>query len=610
MEQQKAPKRRYITGFDGLRALAVLGVIGFHLWPDRIVGGWLGVPLFFILSGYLITDLLIQEYEQTGHIKVISFWVRRLKRLMPALFTMLLLTSVVIFWYFKPLLYNLRAIISTNLIYIYNFWAIKHGGSYFDQWNHPSPFTHLWSLSIEGQFYLLWPIIVLILMKLKFSRRKIGGGLMLGAAISAILMAILYSSTNLNRVYYGTDTRMFAVLLGTALAFVWPSNRFKLVIKPTVKRSLDLIGWVGLLIVALAIFTLNGQWAFTYYGGMFLITLIMVVLVAITAHPASAFSKILNQSFLRYLGTRSYSIYLYQLPVFVLYSHWIHRPVQLVDIVIELVWVLVLAEISYRYIEKVFKSSRFWHNIPTNGGPQIYAAGLLFLIVSGTHALMLPQTGQQPPKTKLEHRLTKNQQQLKQANRKAQQAEKQANRPVKVEPALLDQYAINEQQYQKLQNLPISAVGDSLLLNAGPNLQKVMPQMTVDAQIGRQVTDVINIIKTLKEQNNLADQVLITSGTNGTVSKDQIKQVMEIVGKHRTVYWVNDFAERNWVAGNNQNLLQVASRHSNLKIVNWDVTAKQHMEWLGRDQVHPNPTGSVEYTKTILRSILKTGKNQ
>ncbi|MGL5747760.1 MAG: acyltransferase family protein, partial [Weissella cibaria] len=150
MGQNSAGKRRYITGFDGLRAIAVIGVIVFHLWPNRLTGGWLGVPVFFVLSGYLITDLLIQEYDRNGRIDLIGFYRRRIKRLYPALVVMLFATATMIGLFARDLLYNLRAIISSNMLYIYNIWATKHGESYFDSWGGASPFTHLWSLSIEG----------------------------------------------------------------------------------------------------------------------------------------------------------------------------------------------------------------------------------------------------------------------------------------------------------------------------------------------------------------------------------------------------------------------------------------------------------------------------
>ncbi|MFR8085814.1 MAG: acyltransferase family protein, partial [Leuconostoc gelidum] len=166
-------KRRYITGFDGLRAIAVIGVILFHLMPTKIIGGWLGVPLFFVLSGYLITDLLIQEYDNTQFIAPIKFYIRRLKRLYPALVCMLLISTTIILLFDQQLIYNLRHVLITNLGYVYNFWAINNGQSYFQQFGGASPFTHLWSLSIEGQFYFVWPFVVWGVLKLRIKKRYI-----------------------------------------------------------------------------------------------------------------------------------------------------------------------------------------------------------------------------------------------------------------------------------------------------------------------------------------------------------------------------------------------------------------------------------------------------
>ncbi len=153
-------KKRYIKGFDGLRALAVIGVIAFHLMPDKLVGGWLGVPLFFVLSGYLITDLLIQEFDDKQRIAAVTFYIRRLKRLYPALLGMLLLSIVIILLCDQQLIYNLRYTVVTNLLYVYNFWAIGHGESYFQQFGGATPLTHFWKLTIEGNFFLIGPFIV------------------------------------------------------------------------------------------------------------------------------------------------------------------------------------------------------------------------------------------------------------------------------------------------------------------------------------------------------------------------------------------------------------------------------------------------------------------
>lgn len=175
--QQSGSKRlahsRYISGFDGIRTIAVIGVIVYHLLPYSLQGGYLGVPIFFVVSGYLITDLLLQEYEQNGRIDVLNFYGRRMKRLSPALVTMVLTTAAYITLFQRSLFVNLKAIITTNLLYVYNWWEIGHGQSYFDRFNGESPFTHLWSLSIEGQFYLFWPVILILLLSLFRQRKQI-----------------------------------------------------------------------------------------------------------------------------------------------------------------------------------------------------------------------------------------------------------------------------------------------------------------------------------------------------------------------------------------------------------------------------------------------------
>ena len=229
--ERRLKNSRYITGFDGIRTLAVIGVIVYHLLPYRLQGGYLGVPIFFVVSGYLITDLLLQEYEQNRRIDLVGFYERRLKRLYPALVAMVLATAAYITLFQRSLLTGLKDIIWTNFLYIYNWWEIGHGQSYFDRFNGESPFTHLWSLSIEGQFYFIWPLLLIGLLALFKQRKQIFQILLSLAILSGILMAALtIGGASSNRVYYGTDTRLFAVLFGVALAFVWPATKLKPVI--------------------------------------------------------------------------------------------------------------------------------------------------------------------------------------------------------------------------------------------------------------------------------------------------------------------------------------------------------------------------------------------
>jgi len=617
MGQVEHKKRRYITGFDGLRAIAVIGVIVFHLWPNYLIGGWLGVPLFFVLSGYLITDLLIQEFELTQHIDFMRFYRRRIKRLYPALVMMLLATATIIGLFARDLLYNLRAIIGTNLIYVYNLWATKHGDSYFDSWGGASPFTHLWSLSIEGQFYLIWPLVVLGLLMLRVRRFKIAIGLVGLAGISAIIMGILYDPTNINRVYYGTDTRLFAILMGTALAFIWPSNRMKLTLRPHATRNLNIFGGAALALTLFGFFWLNGQWDATYHGLMFVATIIITGLIAITAHPGSFLSRALDNKVLNYLGQRSYSIYLYQLPVFVLFDRLFPHTASWLLNITKIIVVLGLSELSFRYVENIFRrvnnqqlQSRgaglreVWHMKRTK---VIIVIGLLLALGAG-YAVSADAAGHAKPQTTLQKRLTANKDKINAANDKALQPHKSqghdnktASKPVKpvpLDPQVMAKYKLDSTTYAKIKDQNVTAVGDSVMVDVAPDLQEMMPHTVADASVGRQAYSVPGILQSYATNQQLANNVVISIGTNGLIGENVFKKIMQAVG-NRQVYWVNAYADRTWVTTNNNFLVTQVKNYPNLHLVDWANVVKTHGDWLGPDQVHPNEDGSVQYARLI-----------
>ncbi|MGX7042144.1 acyltransferase family protein [Leuconostoc holzapfelii] len=609
-------KRRYITGFDGLRAIAVIGVIAFHLLPTKIVGGWLGVPLFFVLSGYLITDLLIQEFDRHDKIAPWQFYLRRLRRLYPALVGMLMFTVVMILLFDHQLIYNLRYVVLTNLLYVYNFWAIGHGQSYFQQFGGASPFTHLWSLSIEGQFYLVWPFVLWGILKLRPKRHHVAIGLLVVSGISAFLMAVLYQPDAINRIYYGTDTRLFAILLGTALAFIWPSTHLNPAVQPEVKKGLDIVGGVALTLTLVGLISLNGQQHATYYGLMYLMTAIMTILIAVVAHPSSWLSRGLDNPVLDYLGTRSYSIYLYQLPVFVFYEKLVpnFQP-SWWQLIIEVTLVLLISELSYRFVETRFRKpgdmKNRVHRLATSrnrffGLLAVFVVVILFI----GHGLLDPRAGQAQPETALEKKLRQNQSEVAKRNALAKKnaAKTSKNRQNATltpdQKSLVTNYGLQPAQYLAFQGMAFQAFGDSVMLDAAPYLQEVNPHMVVDAAVGRQAYQTPKIIAQAASSEKLPENILIGLGTNGEIKRQDLDQIMAIVGKKRQVYWMNNFVQsRPWQDSNNQMLAAAQKDYHNLHVVDWYTLAKQHTDWFADDGVHQGPLGDRNYVRLLVETV-------
>ena len=367
---------RYITGFDGIRTLAVIGVILYHLLPTQMRGGYLGVPVFFVVSGYLITDLLRQEWDQNGRIAVKDFYVRRMKRLYPGMVVMLLLSAAYITLFQRNLLNNLRGVVVSSLLYVNNWWQINHGLSYFDRFGNESPFTHLWSLAVEWQNYLIWPLLFILLMKLVKNRGTIFKIVIGCSLLSALLLAIWYSpGADPTRVYYGTDTRLFSIWMGSALAFIWPSTHLKKEIPKKAKRVLNLAGGLSFIGLVITFFVLDDHLSFVYYGGMLLVSLLCTILVAVTAHPGASLNRWLTNPLFSYIGKRSYGIYLYQFPVMIFYEAKIGNVGEnvLLHTLIEIVLILLISELSYRFIENplrkfhykdTFRTVRNWFSKP------------------------------------------------------------------------------------------------------------------------------------------------------------------------------------------------------------------------------------------------------
>lgn len=359
--EQNRPLKRYMPGLDGLRAMSVLAVIGYHLDLEWAKGGLLGVGMFFVLSGYLITDQIIFEYKTKNKLSILKFWMRRLRRLLPAMVCMLLLVALWLSMTDFSRLQALEGDFLSSLFYMNNWYLIFNEVSYFESFGPASPIGHLWSLSIEEQFYLVWPIVFLIGIKHVPRRGKLMLLILLLASISALAMAVMYESgMDPSRVYYGTDTRAFAILIGAALAVVWPSWKLSDRISPLARALLDINGVLGILILLILISRSNEYDDWLYQFGFLYVSFVTAAVIAVLAHPASRLGKIVACRPLTWIGKRSYSLYIWHYPVIVLSSPTVNTEgLSFTQILLQSTMSVILSALSYKYVEEPVR----WGNV-------------------------------------------------------------------------------------------------------------------------------------------------------------------------------------------------------------------------------------------------------
>jgi peptidoglycan/LPS O-acetylase OafA/YrhL len=397
--------QRYMPGLDGLRAIAVLAVIVFHLGFGWAPGGLLGVGIFFTLSGYLITDILLSQVSSRGRIQLVQFWLARARRLLPALFLMLLVVTawVTIFGPAQP--DQFRKAVVSSIFYVNNWEQIFANVSYFARFAPEGPLNHLWSLSVEEQFYILWPFLLSLGVKLVHERPLASGvrprlavlAIAL-AVVASIEMAILYHpSLDPSRIYYGTDTRAGGLLFGAALAMVWPSRRLSRRITPQARNTLDGLGVLGLLIIALMIWQVGEFSRFLYQGGFVVLSLATVMVLMPLAHPACRLGRWLGVRPLRWVGARSYGIYLWQTPIIVLTGPGGRPPEGLLGKALQVAAIFAVAAASWQFVEEPIRHGaigRFFARRRSVGWKwETFAPGMRVAIVSLGVVLLVAVAG-------------------------------------------------------------------------------------------------------------------------------------------------------------------------------------------------------------------------
>ncbi len=583
----------YMPGLDGLRTLAVFAVIAYHLGLSWAPGGLLGVNLFFVLSGYLITNILQVQWEHSGKIDLKDFWLRRAKRLLPALFVML---AGVMLWtvLFAPeRLAALKQETLAAVFYYSNWFLIFHEVSYFESFGPPSPLGHLWSLAIEEQFYLFWPLLLGLGFRLLRRHKWIIGGKVAIALVSALAMALIYiPGHDPSRVYYGTDTRAFALLLGAVLAMAWPRENMSAELTGSRRLALDGAGSTGLFIVLWMIFRTNQYQPFLYQSGLLIFSIAAAVLVAVLAHPTSRLARLFAWTPLRLLGKWSYGIYLWHYPIIVLSSPLVNTrgPNALLSFYQISISVL-LAVLSYYLIEEPIrygkvKSLRLRARVSVS---MVLIFAVMFVTANGTLQI---SAGEQA---------TGGQAQVsgEQVDIKEEQAA--TDETLQLGTEIIQE--TDEPVDDSMKGSSITVLGDSLMLNLAPVLEESFPGIVVDAEKGRQMYDAPEVVSKLREEDKFGETIIIGLGTNGAFTEKQLRVTMDCLEGAEQIVLLNSRVPKPWESVVNETLAKVVSSYPNARLVDWHGISKGHDEYFYQDGVHLKPAGAEAYCKMIVEAL-------
>ena len=598
-----------MAGLDGLRAVAVCAVIAYHVNFGWAPGGLLGVGVFFVLSGYLITDLLMAQRESTGRIALGQFWLRRARRLLPALWVML---AVVIVWVSiaqQSQLTAMRGDVTAALLYFSNWWYVFQHVSYFASFGPPSSLGHLWSLGVEEQFYLVWPLLLIVAARLLRVRWELTALIVLGAAGSAAELAMLYHpGTDPSRVYYGTDTRAFELLIGAALALAWPSRRLAAGLARGRRLMLEAAGVAGLAGIGLMVCLTSEYQPFLYRGGLVLLSLASAAAVAALAHPATIVGRVLGARPLRWIGARSYGIYLWHFPIIVLTTPLLDTPgPHLVRSALQVAACFGVAALSWRYIEQPIRREGVRSLLarlravrwPVAGVPAVLwegAASVTLVVGFAAAGLsgVVPVAGATPVAY------------LAVSSSRTLPAFIVPDRGCLLalpRPAPVFHRPPPEQATPAPPSVQVTAIGDSIMIDVGPFLTALLPGATIDGRVSRQMYQLQSVIAAHRAAGTLPSRIVIELGTNGPFDESQLTSTLQSLGPMQSIVLVNTQEARPWQGDVNDTLARVAHEVAHTSLVDWYDASAGKPGWFYDDGVHPNPQGAQVMASMIARAV-------
>lgn len=596
----KAPKdarnlgKSYLPGLDGLRCIAVLAVLLYHISPNQFVGGYIGVDLFFVISGFLITYLNLQKIENPNKtFSLKNFWLRRARRLIPALVLVILVCVPLGAIIYPDILVGVFRQVAGALTYTTNWVEIIHGSNYFDQAN-PSLFKNFWSLAVEEQFYLIWPPILLLLMSRRLRNSQLISIIAAVGLASLILMGVLATPDNYTRVYYGTDTHCFGLAFGIIFAFIW--NRQEGLLSRewiTSQKWTVALAPVGLIGFALIVMLVPDTAAFTYPFGLGLGSLFSLFLLgSVIIRQDSLFTRIMELAPMRWVGVRSYSIYLWHWPMLVFGRILVPTALGTVEnVLVDVLFAaisFVASDLSYRFVEEPLRKDGFiksveklYDRVREGIVGRIQAAVCVVLVIATIVAIATA-----PEKTQLQIQIEQQQAAQEQA---AQEAAAAA-------AAEAEKGAIPNYDEAQMTGIPegstITAIGDSLISGNSIGFEEQFSGINFLAEPIRQWEQGVEVVRAGIDQGLIRQNVILDFGTNGGVKDEAlVRQVLDALGPDRRILLYNIYSPSSFVEESNAIYEKLADEYPNVYLVDWNAVAAAHPEYLNSDRTHTNIEG-------------------
>ena len=617
-------KRRYITGLDGIRAIAVIMVLAYHLKLALFKSGFLGVTVFFVLSGYLITGILISEVEEEGTIDLKNFWLRRIRRLVPAVMSMavvIIFVSAVVnrIIFTKGCKDFLASVLGFN-----NWWQIFNKVSYFEAAGVPSPFTHCWSLAIETQFYLIYPLILLGIYKLVKSRGEgranrgllFAGVTLLLALISVILMIVLFDpQQDASRVYYGTDTRAFSLLFGALLAILWEYRMVPRRLSASVNMVLGSVSFAVLLVMTIAI---NGSSNFWYRGGQFVGTILTVLMVYAVSGRKTWLSRFLSNPVLKWIGDRSYSIYLWHYPIILLISKGIKASwwITLIEIVLS----VVLAELSYRFIETPIRHGiigeylNILRSRPKSRQEkkrQVQVARRSLKVMAGTFVLTVSLILCMifVPKKNALDTLQKREAKAKETGKMTEEqlAKQKANGSESDDTICTADLTDDE----ILEGLNLLLIGDSIAVDVTDDFYEMFPNSVSDTKIGRITSLGKQVLDSYIDEKKWEGEGVIFASLSNSPINGELEDIREKIGKDMPLFLTTvRIPHETFEEESNSKIKKFVEENDHTYLIDWYAASEGHDEYFDADDTHLLPAGAKAYAKCIKEAVLAAYKKE